>query len=136
MIKTNPEDAEFHANRRMFVIVDDYEIIYAPIGTTMSHSEWFLSEHWTTEKNLPNFLNTYVRGFYDEVSDNLYFYVGDGFYFNTKTYYTVIDNIKLFLLEPTLNTSRHTLVILGPKDQIVKGVRYSKMRLGFIGKWV
>lgn len=68
-------EAEFHASRRMFAIIDNQPIL-AEEETTESHAEWFIRMGWITSRHDSAF-ETIVRGYSD--GQNLYAYRGKKF---------------------------------------------------------
>ncbi|MCP4393021.1 MAG: hypothetical protein GY804_01950 [Alphaproteobacteria bacterium] len=128
---TRPGDEDFHKSRVMFCIVDG-EVRVAARGSSMSHSEWFRAEGWMNSDSKAEFMDATIRCFVSEDRGSVYFYKGNGFYFDdvmVKEVLSLIPQITQAIPEIT----KETLVKFGPADDVVNGVRFSSFCHGKIG---
>jgi len=66
----------YRAGRRMFAIFED-KLYLAPLGSNLSHTEWFLEKGWIRGCD-DNKFGSITRGMIDPAGD-LYFYIGSDF---------------------------------------------------------
>ena len=111
----NKQVKQYHESRRMFYIDKEGEIIFAPKGSCMSHSEWFES----MEQNID--MNEIVRGTIQ--SNGVFFYIGD-FESSKEVESTARRYYRRILKE----------FLLSDKTKIYAGVTKSKPGLPWKGK--
>jgi hypothetical protein len=127
ILRTKPEDEEFHRSRIMFVIIGG-EVKVGPKGTKDSHLEWFRKEDWVTEENQNEFLEKHIRGFYFPSENCLYCYNGWGFFFDAGVANEIAA--RIIKLKEAFNLNDETRICLGPKDNPVHGYNYPQYCLG------
>ena len=122
-LKTKQVDEPFHRSRIMFVIKDGKIEVASPY-ITISHIEWFEKEGWITKDNEESLLENSIRGFYLPSQNQIYFYRGFGFSFDD----TVVQVVKNLLteLQTALNLNDNTEIHLGPKDEVINGIKYNR----------
>lgn len=126
-IRTKPEDGNFHSQRRMFVLKEG-QLVLAQEDSTLSHIEWFEAEGWVAPETASDFLSQNVRGFYLPSDNALYFYKGNGFFFDGGTEQTVLQSLEA--LKESLHLNAETKIFLGPRDLVVNGREYAQKYLG------
>lgn len=131
LLKSTPDDYDFHTRRTMFWIVND-EIVIAPIGTSMSHLEMAQSLGWVNDLNLEPFFNENPRGFYlsTNTDNRVHFYQGVGFGFDERLKTKILPALPK--IRQQLGLSDNTEVYFGPKDSLIKGVNYPIERIGTV----
>lgn len=132
LLTSKNEDHKLHTSRRMFVIIGS-EIKLGPVGTPMSHLEWFESEGWCTAGKHEDFMTKYVRGMHLPGENDLYFYEGCGFLFTVRTHLVVYA--FLAKLAAMLELSAACSINLGPKDAEIHGTVWQRRQLGTLGEF-
>lgn len=122
-LKTRAEDADFHANRVTFWVVDG-EIKITPRGSGFSHLEIAEKEGWIDGKNTEEFFRKNMRGFFlgEIEGDRIHFYRDLGFGFDEETVALAIKMLPEFV--EILGLKPKTRVFFGPKDSPINGVEY------------
>jgi len=133
LLKSTPDDYDFHTQRTMFWIVND-EIVTALIGTPLSHLEMAQSLGWVDDSNLEPFFNENPRGFYlsTNTDNRVHFYQGVGFGFDKQLKTKILFELPLIREKLKLNDA--TEVFFGPKDSPIKGIDYPIERAGTVGE--
>jgi len=127
LLKGTIEDEVFHRSRLMFCIKDG-EVKDGPENSPLSHLEWFEKEGWTAGKNIEEFLNNNIRGFYSPQEDRIYFYKGMGWNFDDRLLVEVMN--KAEEVGEILGLNSDTEIYLGPKDDIIMGQKQEKKYVG------
>lgn len=78
---------EFHAMRRMFIIIDG-KLFIAPMHEKRGHKEWV--ESFMAKERVPDIMHNSPRGFFH--NNNLYLYKGE---FEVLTTNEVCQSVKL-----------------------------------------